>query len=296
MSDSAGEPGPDDPVTVAFLSTTRATRWRLVHRIPLRFPTHHPQGLALVGDTMVLSTVEVIEWPVRSPPLDDGHDRTPGRGSGHLLVMDRDGTLRRDIPVGSDTIYHPGGIDVDGESVWVPVAEYRPDSKAIIYRLDVSTSRVTPAFEVDDHISAVVRDRITGNLHGMSWDARTMYAWTSDGNLLARKANEDQLVACQDAGYVGWRKQICTGVARLPTPDGGSYELGSIVLRDLRDNRILHQIPFPYFSRSGHVMTRNPVAMEIAGGRLRLLAAPDDGTDGREGVGTEVYVYEALMS
>jgi hypothetical protein len=296
MYDNACEPGPDDPLTVAFAATTRATRWRLLHRIPLRFPTHHPQGLALVGDAIVLSTVEVVEWPAPSQQPTDRHDRTPGKGIGHLLVMDRAGNLRSDIRLGTDTIYHPGGIDFDGTSVWVPVAEYRPASRTIIYRLDISTGQVpraAPVFEVDDHISAVVRDRVTGNVHGMSWDARTMYAWTPDGNLLARQANEDHLVACQDAGYVGWRKQICTGVARLPTPDGGTYEFGSIVLRDLRDNRILHQLPFPYFSTAGHVMTRNPVALEVVDDTLRLLAAPDDGD---EGAGTELLCYEALMS
>jgi len=25
-------------------------------------------------------------------------------------------------------VYHPGGIDFDGVNIWVPVAEYRPDS------------------------------------------------------------------------------------------------------------------------------------------------------------------------
>ncbi|MEQ4208911.1 DUF6454 family protein [Actinopolymorpha sp. B9G3] len=292
-SDNAHAVPADDPVTVAFARTTAATRWRLNRSIPLRFPTHHPQGLALIGDTIALSTVEVVEWPVRRPQLADGHDRTPGKGIGHLLLMDRDGNLRADIEIGDGTVYHPGGIDFDGESVWVPVAEYRPDSRAIIYRFDPSTAQVSPAFEIDDHISAVVRDRITGNLHGMSWDARAMYQWTPDGTTLARQANEDHLVAVQDANYVGWRKQICTGVASLPTSDGGRYELGSVVLRDLRDNRILHQIPFPYFSSAGHVMTRNPVALEVVNETLRLLAAPDDGD---EGSGTELFVYEALMS
>lgn len=293
MSANASEAGPDDPVTAAFARTTAETRWRRVRTIPLRFPTHHPQGMALVGDTIVLSTVEVLERPTRHGEPVGGHDRTPGRGIGHLLVMDRDGELLADIEIGDGTIYHPGGIDFDGESVWVPVAEYRPNSRAIIYRFDPTTGRATPAFDVDDHIGAVVRDRVTGNLHGMSWGARTMYAWTSDGSLLARQANEDHLVAAQDAAYVGWRKQICTGLATLPTPDGRGYELGTVALRDLRDNRILHQIPFPYFSTAGHVMTRNPVALEVVNGTLRLLAAPDDGDTG---AGTELFVYEALMS
>jgi hypothetical protein len=62
------------------------------------------------------------------------------------------------------------------------------------------------------------------------------------------------------------------------------------VLRDLRDDRILHQVPFPRFSTAGHVITRNPVALEVADGKLRLLAAPDDGD---EVAGTELFTFEA---
>ena len=83
-----------------------------------------------------MSTVEIIEPPVRYPEPVDGYDRTPGRGGGHVLVLDRQGNLLKDVTLGEGTIYHPGGIDFDGESVWVPVAEYRPNSEAIVYRID----------------------------------------------------------------------------------------------------------------------------------------------------------------
>jgi hypothetical protein len=38
------------------------------------------------------------------------------------------------------------------------------------------------------------------------------------------------------------------------------------------------------------VITRNPVAIEVADGKLRLLAAPDDGD---EIAGTELFIFEA---
>jgi hypothetical protein len=288
----SAEAQPDDAVTTAFVRTTRSTPWRLVERIPLRFPTHHPQGLAVVGSRLALSTVEVVEPPERYPEPVDGYDRAPGSGVGHLLVLDREGSLLRDIVVGADTRYHPGGIDFDGEVVWVPVAEYRPDSRAVICHVDIDSGEVGARFEVNDHIGSVVRDRVTGNLHGMSWGSRTVYAWTGDGALLSRQPNADHLIDCQDGAYVGWRKQICSGVTHLSGPDGGTYELGGITLRDLRDNRILHQIPFPYFSTAGHVLTRNPVALEVDGDTLRMLAAPDDGEDE---AGTELLVYESRI-
>jgi Family of unknown function (DUF6454) len=58
--------------------------------------------------------------------------------------------------------YHPGGPDYDGEFLWLPVAEYRPNSSADIYRIDPTTYDVTKLFTVSDHIGGVVRDQETG--------------------------------------------------------------------------------------------------------------------------------------
>jgi hypothetical protein len=245
-----------------------------VRRIPLRFDTYHPQGMALVGDRIFLSTVEA-------------------EGIGHVLVLDRDGRLLEDARIGEGMLFHPGGIDFDGESVWVPVAEYRPDSNAILYTLDPKTYGVVERFRVGDHIGGVVRDQVSGHVHGVSWGGRTLYTWTADGRQLDRQDNQDHFLDYQDSAYVAHRKQLCTGVTSLPAPGGGTYELGGIVLRDLRDNAILHQVPFPEFSSAGHVMTRNPVAFEVEGEALRMLAAPDDGDEPYD---TELYILEANLA
>jgi hypothetical protein len=262
-------------LAAAIRRLDRTTQWREVRRIPLPFATHHPQGMTLIGHRIFLSTVEV------------GADRTQGKG--HVLVLDRAGRLLDDLHIGEGTVYHPGGIDFDGESVWVPVAEYRPHGKAIVYTLDPDTHAITECFRVDDHIGGVVRDHLTGHVHGVSWGGRTLYAWTADGRQLSRQANEDHLLDYQDATYVADGLQVCTGITALPASCGGTYELGGIVLRDLRDNRILHQVPFQLFSSAGHVLTRNPVAFEVDGCTLRMFAAPDDADEPN---GTELYVLE----
>ncbi|WP_219417433.1 DUF6454 family protein [Pseudonocardia nigra] len=289
---AAAAPPGDDAVAEAFAQTTRSTEWEQVQRIPLGFPTHHPQGFALVGDRIFMSSVEILEPTERFPQPVDGHDRTPGRGVGHVLVLDRAGNLLHDVVLGEDTIYHPGGIDFDGESVWVPVAEYRPNSRSIVYRLDPQTYEVHEAFRVDDHVGGVVRDRAGGAVHGVSWGSRTQYTWTAKGQEIGREDNPNHVLDIQDCDYAGARTQLCSGITGLPTADGGSYELGGLELRDLRDGRILHQVPFPHFSSAGHVVTRNPVALEVDGPTLRLFAAPDDGA---EGAGTELLVYEAQV-
>src|SRR5437879_3549093 len=142
--------GRDSDVTRAFQATDRSTAWSLVQRVPLRFPTYHPQGFALVGDLIYLTSVEVLEAPVKYPVPVDGYDRTPGKGIGHLFVLDRQGNLKKDIRLGEGTAYHPGGPDFDGKDVWVPVAEYRPNSRAIVYTVDPKTYRVTERFRVQD--------------------------------------------------------------------------------------------------------------------------------------------------
>lgn len=285
--------GRDDQVARAFEATTRSTAWSQAARIPLKFPTYHPQGFALVGDLILMSSVEVLEPPVRYPEPIGGYDRSPGKGIGHLFVMDRQGNLKQDIRLGEGTAYHPGGIDFDGENVWVSVAEYRPNSRAIVYRVNPKTYGVTEEFRVQDHVGGVVRDRRTGKVHGVSWGSRRLYEWTPSGKQLAMKLNESHLLDYQDCDYVSRGKQLCGGVTGLPTATGGNYELGGLALLDLKDNRILHEIPFPAFSAAGHSVTRNPVALEVAGDKLRLFTAPDDG---EERAGTELLIYESPIS
>jgi Family of unknown function (DUF6454) len=177
----------DDPLVGAIRQVDRSTPWELVDRIPLDFETYHPQGLAVVGKRLFLSSVEVIEPPVRYPePDEDGYDRSPGKGVGHVFVLTRQGKLLRDIVVGEGpegTIYHPGGIDFDGRDVWVPVAEYRPDSDAIVYRIDPKTYEVTEELAYRDHVGGVVVDRATREVHGVTWGSRRMVRWDRYGKL-----------------------------------------------------------------------------------------------------------------
>ncbi len=283
----------DSDVTRAFQATDRSTAWSLTERVPLRFPTYHPQGFALVGDLIFMTSVQVLEAPVKYPVPVDGYDRTPGKGIGHLFVMDRQGNLKKDIQLGEGTAYHPGGLDYDGQNLWVPVAEYRPNSRAVVYTVDPTTYAVTERFRVQDHVGGLVRDRTNGQVHGVSWGSRTLYTWTPTGKQLDKSANESHILDYQDCDYAARGKQLCGGVTTLAGPSNTSYDLGGLALLDLRTNRILHEIPFPYFSpTTKNNATRNPVALETVDNKLRLLTAPDDGeTPG----GTELQIYESPL-
>ncbi len=211
--------------------------------------------------------------------------------------MDRQGHLQKDIHLGDGDMYHPGGISSDGTNVWVPVAQYRPNSSAIIYRVDARSLAVTEQFRVRDHVGGIVRDRTTGHLVGNTWGSRRFYEWTLQGRQVRTWDNSSFFIDYQDCQYVPSAKMICGGVTNLPqTPSAGgsaaTYELGGVSMIDLRSHSILREVPFQKWSTAGHVMTRNPVKLAASGDQLTLWGAPDNGDEGN---GTELFTYQASV-
>ncbi|MEJ7633407.1 DUF6454 family protein [Aeromicrobium sp.] len=287
----------DSALVRAFASVNRDTPWKLTSKLKLDFPTFHTEGIAFAGDRVFLSAVEILAPTVKYPAPVDGYDRTPGKGIGHLFVMDRQGNLEQDIVLGEGDAYHPGGIDFDGENIWVPVAEYRPDSSAIIYRIDAKTLRVHKQFEVKDHFGGIVLDKTTGHLVGNTWGSRRFAEWNRKGKQLSTWPNTSYFIDYQDCQYVPAGKMLCGGVTNLPqTPSAGgppaTYELGGMAMIDLKSHRVLRELPFQQFSTAGHVATRNPLKLAVTGKELTMWAAPDNG---EEGNGTEILTYRATL-
>ncbi len=170
MAALVASPGAAAPTLAQrLLQVDRATVWKPAASIPVQFTTFHPQGMVRIGQDFFVSSVEVKRPPARYPQPRDGHDRDAGAGAGHLFKISADGALLADLVLGEGDAYHPGGIDYDGRYIWVPVAEYRPDGRAIVYRVDPVTMTATEVLRTPDHIGAVVHDRQTGVLHGVSW-------------------------------------------------------------------------------------------------------------------------------
>ena len=281
-----------------FSVVDRNTGWKQVDKLKLNFPTYHTEGLAITADHLFLSAVQILEPTQKYPSPVGGYDRTPGKGIGHLFVMDRQGHLQKDITLGEGDMYHPGGISYDGANVWVPVAQYRPNSSAIIYRVDARSLAVSKQFEVNDHIGGIVLDQTTGHLVGNNWGSRRFYDWTLQGRQVHTWENNSFFTDYQDCQYVPSAKMICGGITNLPqTPGAGgsnaTYELGGVTMIDLRTHDILREVPFQQWSTAGHVMTRNPVKLAATGNQLTLWAAPDNGDEGN---GTELFTYQAAVN
>ncbi|WJH26077.1 DUF6454 family protein [Pseudarthrobacter defluvii] len=291
----SGHHAPDTDLAEDFNAVTRNTDWQQTSRLKLNFPTFHTEGIAYSQDHIFLSAVQILEPTTKFPTPQGGYDRTPGKGIGHLFVMDRAGNLQKDITLGEGDMYHPGGIDFDGTNVWVPVAQYRPDSSAIIYKVDAATLDVHKQFEVKDHFGGIIFDKQTGHLVGNTWGSRRFAEWDLQGKELSTWENPNYFIDYQDCQYVPNARMLCAGVTNLPqTPaaggTGATYELGGMAMIDLKSHGVIRDVPFQKWSTAGHVATRNPFKMTAAGSHLTMKVAPDNGDEGN---GTEILTYEA---
>jgi hypothetical protein len=278
------------------MKVTRTTPWREVRQFQIPFDTHHPQGFARVGDALFLSSVEIIERTASYKTPREGMDRSTGRGKGHLFKMDLEGNLLAHIDLGEEAIYHPGGIDFDGTYLWVPVAEYRPDSESIIYRVDPETLDARIVFRFPDHVGGIVHDTASGTVHGVSWGSRRFYSWalerlengakSDDPNVFRQQFNPSHYIDYQDCQFAGSHRAFCSGVAAYMMGDGTRHSLGGLEMLDLQTGLPIHQAPFPYWTEDGLSLMQNPMHLELDGLVLRLYLMPEDNL-------SRLFIYEA---
>ena len=287
-ADVAAQPArPDSVVSDRVKLLTRGTQWKQVAAIPMQFDTQHPQGMVKIGDDFYVSSVEIKTPTKRFPQPVDGYDRDTGEGAGHLFKFDKTGKLLADLPLGEGSIYHPGGIDYDGRNIWVPVAEYRPNSASIVYRVDPATMKATEVFRFKDHVGGIVHNTDAKTLHGVSWGSRRFYRFTLDdqGRVTnanvppaeLRKMNKSGYIDYQDCHYVGGRRMLCSGLNNYRMKaDGPAFPLGGLELVDLKTDLPLYQVPVELWAPSGKPMTQNPFWVEASDAGLRAYFMPDD--------------------
>lgn len=278
---AAGQADRRAGVAERVMKLRRDSPWKLVSTVPVKFMTHHPQGMVKIGDAFYVSSVDKI------------------RGVGHLFKIGPHGNRLADLRLGEDEMFHPGGIDYDGENIWVPVGEYRRDSRSIIYKVNPATMKATVMFRFADHIGAMVHNTDDHTLHGVSWGSRRFYRWTlgAGGRVTntgvppqeLRTLNPSHYLDYQDCKYVGGRRMLCTGVTELrQAPKAPVFRLGGIVLVDLADRRPLHQVPLLLWTRGGLDMTHNPVWIETTATGLRGYFMPEDDH-------STIYIYEVEL-
>ena len=279
----------DNDTTDLFKVTGKNAIWKPVGSIPMSWTTFHTQGLIKIGAVFYVSAVEVLESTVRNTVdtdalYDFSIDRSTGAGRGWIFKFDATGKLLGKVELTDGTMFHPGGMDYDGKSIWVPVAEYRPNSKTRIYRVDPQTLRASLVFTANDHIGGVVHNVHRGTLHGVSWGSRRLYTWQLSrdergvrGSLSNWEPNSEAYIDYQDCHYQGVEYMLCGGLNRYPTP-AGNIAFGGLELVDLRTNRPEHQVPVNLYVDEGAgpkadlVVTNNAFWVEPVGDGNSLRA------------------------
>ena len=289
-----------DPALAQIVPTlTRGTPWKQIAAIPVQFQTFHPQGMVKIGNDFFFSSVDIRTPTKRFPQLEDGYDRDTGEGVGYLFKMDGAGKMIAKVQLGEGSIYHPGGIDFDGRYIWVPTAEYRPNSASIVYRVDPQTMKAEEMFRFKDHVGGIVHNTDDKSLHGVSWGSRRLYAWPIDStgkptNLdkspeQLRVMNRALYIDYQDCHYIGGSKMLCSGLNNYrASPDAAVFRLGGIEIVDLKTNQAVWQGPVELWSpTSGLPMTQNPFWIEPMTNGIRAYFMPDDDK-------STLFVYEAV--
>jgi hypothetical protein len=99
---------------------------------------------------------------------------------GYLHELDRTtGKLRRRLELTDGARYHPGGISISGRSIWVPVAELKPKSAAVLVEVDADSLRIRRRIHVADHLGCVAA--AGSKLVAGNWDSELLYVFDLGG-------------------------------------------------------------------------------------------------------------------
>ncbi len=172
---------------------------QFVQSVPLEGNTFHVQGVAVDGQRAWVTSVESVSK------------------RGWLFEYELpSGKRLKAVEVTSGTCFHPGGLDQDADSLWIPVAEYTAKGRAVIQKRSKATLELLGSFEVADHIGAVA---VAGeSLFGANWDAKQIYTWSKDGKELQVR-NNPLPVHYQD---MKWRygSLVASGLLEKPKTGG----------------------------------------------------------------------------
>lgn len=135
---------------------------RLLGTLTLKGQLYHVQGVEIEGDRIWVTSVS--RW----------------QGKGFIHEFDRStGAFVRRLDLTDGVRFHPGGISIHGGSIWVPVAEYKPDSSSVLLEIDKTTLQVRRRIRVADHLGCVAASGST--LIAGNWDSRLLYTFDLSG-------------------------------------------------------------------------------------------------------------------
>jgi hypothetical protein len=264
---------------------TPRTEWILKDSLVLSWNVHHTQGMVKVKEYYYISSVEIIERTKLYERPEGKLDRTQGRGKGHLFKVDSKGQLIKDIHIGEGAMYHPSGLDFDGRYLWFAVAEYRPHSVSVMYRLDTENDVVERLFEVADHIGAVAYNPKDKILVGGTWGSSAFYKWrisnlATQPKQLSYTKRTAWYVDFQDTKYIGDGLLFGSGIKSYKHKSGVNFALGGWELVDWKTLMPVWQLPINRLSHKGNSLVNNPCTINLTSSGIEAHFLPDDDNNG----------------
>ncbi|MBI2927522.1 MAG: hypothetical protein HYY24_17645 [Verrucomicrobia bacterium] len=148
----------------------------------------HTQGLEIQAGKYYVTARRDDVMPKRALLL-----RTDARG-GDWDVWD---ITPDDARGAASTLDHPGGMQSDGDRLWIPVAESRRKERSVIRVFPMASMvagqplKAEFEFPVDDHIGAVAVDAGRKVVFGANWDTEAVYVWDFEGRLQRTLSGRD---------------------------------------------------------------------------------------------------------
>lgn len=248
----------DSSILQSLLAIGRESSWTLESSTPLAGDVGHPQGLTIDRNRWVVATV---------------HPRVP---RGDVCVFDRSGSLINHVDVTDGARIHPGGLDSSNDSsLWVAIAEYRPNSTTMVICFDGDFD-VMARFTVDDHLGAIC-DLGDGTLFAVSWGSRTLYRLSCTGAILDQRTNPNHFVDYQDVQMISPHHILATGVGSLRS-SGDLLRLGGLAILETENFRVIHETPVMATMPSGQSITYNGFCVEARENRVVFNCLVDDTT------------------
>lgn len=216
--------------------------WKLTRTIEIEASIFHVQGIDFDADHFWITSV------------DSAHRK------GYLQEFGWDSGARvRGVELQDGERFHPGGFASDATSLWIPVAEYRRESSAVIQRRNKRSLKIEESFQVADHIGCIAVN--SEYVVGGNWDSRDFYLWDRHGNLIRKIASETGN-AYQDMKF---DEGMLVGSGLL------ADRSGAIDWLEFPSMRLVRRVATP---RTGRQVSFSQEGMSIRGRQLVLL--PED--------------------
>ena len=136
-------------------------------------------------------------------------DQASRRGYVHEFVRSTGRLLRR-LELTDGARYHPGGMSLSGRSLWIPVAELKPNSSAMLIEVDADSLQVRRKIFVRDHLGCVAA--ANGVLVAGNWNTGLLYIFDLNGKASVRTVPNPGSTRYQDMKFVAG--QLVAGGSR----------------------------------------------------------------------------------